>query len=39
MISPTQNIKSVPATKFGLFNSSRLRNERSPVVTVCTVKR
>ena len=28
-----------PATKLGLLNSSRLRNERSPVVAVCTVNR
>ena len=39
MINPTQNISRVPATKLALFNRSRLRNERSPVVAVWTVKR
>ena len=39
MISPTLNIKSVPAKKLALFNRSRLRNERPSVVTVCTVNR
>jgi hypothetical protein len=31
---PTKNIRIVPAAKFGLFNRSRFRNERSPAV-VC----
>jgi len=34
---PTPNISRLPATKFGLFSRSRLRNERSPVVGVWTI--
>ena len=39
MIRPTTNIRIVPAMKLALFNRSRLRKERSPVVTVWTVNK